>query len=74
METSLAVVLADVTLLLLVCANMAAQPFDAAFEGVKHLAGTFNADEGRYLSSEYQEAEARKDFIDKFFYRTGLGC
>jgi adenine-specific DNA-methyltransferase len=50
---------------------MAAQAFDEAFEKVKNLAATFKANEARYLSAEYQEAEARKDFIDKFFIALG---
>jgi hypothetical protein len=45
--------------------------FDAAFARVKELAATFKAGEARYLSPDYQEAEARKDFIDKFW--TALG-
>src|SRR5712692_2421489 len=46
---------------------MTAQAFDEAFERDKSLAATFKANEARYLSGDYQEAEARKDFIDKFF-------
>ena len=45
--------------------------FDKAFEEVSELAGTFKANEGFYLSNEYQEAEARKDFIDKLFMALG---
>jgi type I restriction-modification system DNA methylase subunit len=63
--------LADPAALLLLCASMAAQAFDEAFERVKSLAATFKANEARYLSAEYQEAEARKDFIDKFFIALG---
>jgi len=50
---------------------MTANAFDEAFEKVKNLAATFKANESRYLSPEYQEAEARKDFIDKFFMALG---
>jgi len=50
---------------------MSASSFDLAFEKVKGLVATFQANESRYLSPVYQEAEARKDFIDKFF--TALG-
>ena len=45
--------------------------FDEAFEKVGKLVATFKANERRYLSTDYQEAEARKDFIDKFW--TALG-
>jgi len=56
---------------LLLCADMTAQALDEAFERVKDLAATFKTNEARYLSAEYQEAEARKDFIDKFFIALG---
>jgi type I restriction-modification system DNA methylase subunit len=45
--------------------------FNKAFEKVRELHATFQANEARYLSSEFQEAEARKDFIDKFFIALG---
>lgn len=45
--------------------------FQEAFEKVSKLAATFQANEARYLSPDYQEAEARKDFIDKFFIALG---
>src|SRR5216684_3413216 len=45
--------------------------FDKAFDRVQQLVATFQANESRYLSSEYQEAEVRKDFVDKFW--TALG-
>jgi len=45
--------------------------FDTAFVAVKQLAADFRAHESRYLSGSYSEAEARKDFIDKFW--TALG-
>ncbi len=50
---------------------MTDQGFETAFEQMGKLASTFQANEDRYLSPDYQEAEARKDFIDKFF--TALG-
>ena len=45
--------------------------FNSAFAEVSKLAKTFQANEARYLSPNYQEAEARKDFIDKFFIAMG---
>ena len=45
--------------------------FETAFAEVKKLAGRFEANAARYLSTDYQEAEARKDFIDKFFIALG---
>jgi hypothetical protein len=45
--------------------------FDQAFERVRQLAETFKANEKQYLSADYQEAEARKDFIDKFWIALG---
>jgi len=45
--------------------------FDSAFEQVKRLAADFKANEQFYLSPLYQEAEARRDFIDKFLIALG---
>ena len=45
--------------------------FDDAFARVQKLVAIFESGKDRYLSSDYQEAEVRKDFIDKFF--TALG-
>jgi adenine-specific DNA-methyltransferase len=45
--------------------------FDVAFAKVQKLAAIFESGKDRYLLSDYQEAEVRKDFIDKFF--TALG-
>ncbi|HUB66609.1 MAG TPA: hypothetical protein VL981_03900 [Candidatus Methylacidiphilales bacterium] len=45
--------------------------FDTAFAGVKQLAENFKANERFYLSPQYQEAEARRDFIDKFLILLG---
>jgi adenine-specific DNA-methyltransferase len=44
---------------------------ESAYFAVKELVDNFKANESRYLSKEYQEAEARKDFIDKFFIALG---
>ena len=44
---------------------------DEAFAEVGKLVAIFDANKDRYLSSDYQEAEVRKDFIDKFW--TALG-
>jgi predicted type IV restriction endonuclease len=38
---------------------------------VKQLAANFKANETFYLSAGYQEAEARRDFIDKFLIALG---
>ena len=45
--------------------------FDDAFERVKQLVADFKANEGYYLSPQYQEQEARRDFIDKFWMALG---
>ena len=45
--------------------------FEDAFERVKQLAADFKANEKFYLSPAYQEAEARRDFIDKFLLALG---
>ncbi|MDQ6826119.1 MAG: N-6 DNA methylase, partial [Candidatus Eremiobacteraeota bacterium] len=45
--------------------------FDDAHRIVCELAASFRAHESRYLSPGYQEAEVRKDFIDKFFIALG---
>ena len=45
--------------------------FDQAFEQVQQLAADFKANEKFYLSPAYQEAEARRDFIDKFLIALG---
>jgi adenine-specific DNA-methyltransferase len=52
-------------------ASMSVSTFDAAFKRVQELATTFKANENRYLAADYQEAEVRKDFIDKFFMALG---
>jgi type I restriction-modification system DNA methylase subunit len=45
--------------------------FENAREKIGKLVETFKASEERYLSPNYKEAEARKDFIDKFFIALG---
>src|SRR5207245_9245527 len=45
--------------------------FDAAFAKVKGLVADFRANEQFYLSPAYQEQEARRDFIDKFWLALG---
>lgn len=50
---------------------MSVLAFEHACEKVSKLAARFQANEGRYLSPNYQEAEVRKDFIDKFFIALG---
>jgi len=50
---------------------MSNKEFNNAFERVKHLAETYQAQEQAYHASEYKEAEVRKDFIDKFFIALG---
>lgn len=45
--------------------------FDSAFQQVQVLAKRFKENERHYLSSAYDEATARKDFIDKFFIALG---
>jgi len=45
--------------------------FNAAFAKVKQLVADFRANEKFYLSPAYQEQEARRDFIDKFWLALG---
>jgi predicted type IV restriction endonuclease len=45
--------------------------FDDAFARVKQLVADFKANENFYLSPQYQEQEARHDFIDKFWIALG---
>jgi type I restriction-modification system DNA methylase subunit len=45
--------------------------FEDAFQRTCALCATFAAGESRYLSPPYQEAEVRKDFIDKLFIALG---
>lgn len=45
--------------------------FDKAFDEVNTLVKTFSSNVNHYMSSGYDEATARKDFIDKFFIALG---
>jgi hypothetical protein len=45
--------------------------FDEAFAAVQSLAKDFEAQKDFYLSPKYQEAEVRKEFIDKFLIALG---
>jgi adenine-specific DNA-methyltransferase len=45
--------------------------FDEAFSKVQKLAAIFESGKDHYLSGDYQEADVRKDFIDKFFTAFG---
>jgi len=45
--------------------------FDSAFEAVQELVGKFKQGETHYLSPSFNEQEARKYFIDKFFIALG---
>jgi adenine-specific DNA-methyltransferase len=46
-------------------------PFGTAFETAQDLVRTFEANKHAYLELDYPEAQARKDFIDKFFIALG---
>jgi len=50
---------------------MIPQNFADAFARVKELVSIFNQNEARYLSPGYSEAQARLDFIDKFWIALG---
>jgi hypothetical protein len=45
--------------------------FDEAFAAVQSLAKDFDAQKDFHLSPKYQEAEVRKEFIDKFLIAPG---
>src|ERR1035438_5646995 len=45
--------------------------FESAFIYVSQLVNNFHSNYSRYISPDYQEAEVRKDFIDKFFSALG---
>lgn len=45
--------------------------FNQAFKSVKELVTTFKDNESYYLSPQYQEVEARRDFIDRLFMALG---
>jgi len=50
---------------------MTASGFDHAFQAVQRLAAEYRANYKFFISSEYSEAETRKDFIDKLFIALG---
>jgi len=45
--------------------------FEKSFLAVSELVKNFQANEKYYLSPEYSEIDARRDFIDKFFFALG---
>ena len=47
------------------------QTFDEAFARIRELVTTFKENEAFYTGPAYQEAEARKHFIDKFWIALG---
>lgn len=54
-----------------IVSGMIPQNFADAFERVKELVSIFSQNEERYLSPGYSEAQARLDFIDKFWIALG---
>lgn len=42
-----------------------------AFNVISNLVADFKANESKFLSPNYSEADVRKDFIDKFFDALG---
>jgi len=46
-------------------------PFDEAFRRVKELVADFKANETYFLSPQFSEMQARKDYIDEFFIALG---
>lgn len=50
---------------------MTPQSFDEAFERVQQFVSIFKQNEKQYLSLSYSEAQARLDFIDKFWIALG---
>jgi len=50
---------------------MSEQTFSTAFSTVKQLAEDFQANEQSYLDAKYSEAQARLDYIDKFWIALG---
>ncbi len=50
---------------------MTEQNFSTAFSRVKELSETFQSGEQSYLEAKYSEAQARLDFIDKFWIALG---
>ena len=50
---------------------MAKSQMEQALSKIAELVAAFRDNESYYLSPRYQEAEVRKDFIDKFFMALG---
>lgn len=50
---------------------MATSSFELAFQHARHLVANFDNGKAHYLSASYQEEEARRDFIDKFWQALG---
>jgi len=50
---------------------MGSDSFETVFEQVQKLVQEFEANKGFFLSPEYNESQARIDFIDKFFIAFG---
>ena len=50
---------------------MTPSPYDVAYRQVQTLVSQFAAGQKHFLSPSYQEEEARKDFIDKFWIALG---
>jgi type I restriction-modification system DNA methylase subunit len=50
---------------------MIPQTFAESYQRVKELVEVFKENAGRYLSPDYSEAQARLDFIDKFWIALG---
>ncbi len=57
--------------LLLVLLEVGLNTFQYAFHQVSILVNDFKSNESKFLSSDYSEADVRKDFIDKFFNALG---
>ncbi|MEW6359093.1 MAG: N-6 DNA methylase [Planctomycetota bacterium] len=45
--------------------------FDTAFKNIRDFVRSFKDNEAHYKSADYSEAQARKDFIDKFWIALG---
>lgn len=50
---------------------MIPKDFNEAHAEVAKLVQTFEQNHDKYLASDYNETQARKDFIDKFFIALG---
>jgi adenine-specific DNA-methyltransferase len=52
-------------------ASLPSRSFDSALERIEHLVTDFRKNEKHYLSPAYSEAQARLDYIDKFWIALG---